>query len=173
MNRLSESETIRLLSSNRTFVGLTPGDFTQFLKLSRAHHVEQGAFITRRREDADACFILVSGCIEQTEEHIPGESSSRQHFTAGTIFAGNMLIKTWPQTRDSVAIEDSSLLALEREAFKTLINAGDQVAFRILDTLLDVFVQDVHSANQKLDDIFSHPDETLTRLKQMNTSSAS
>ena len=166
----NQHEIVRLLTTHRTFTGLSFDDFSPFLRLAKSASFLKGQALTQAKDSLSESYILVAGCVELTETPRLGHKISRQLFSGGTIIAGDALIKTWPQTCSSRAVETTTTLVLTREAFKVLLNSGNNVAFRILDHLLDGFVQDVRSANQQIDDIYSHPDETLTYLRTISKS---
>lgn len=165
MARPSEREIIKALSFNRTFVGLDGDDFSPFLAETRLELFAEGAPLTSRGDVSSSGYILVSGCVELTTEHMPGRRASRQHFAAGTLISGAALIKDWPQDQECVAVQETYALELTRSGFKKLLNTGNNVAFRLLDELLEGFVARVSAANQLVDDIYSHPDETLLLLR--------
>lgn len=165
MTHPSEREIIRALSASRTFAGLHAEDFVPFLEAAQSQLFGEGEALVSEGDVLSAGYILVSGCVEQTAEHVPGRKLSRQHFASGTIIAGSGLIKDWPQDQSCVSVQQTVALKINRSAFKALLNAGNNVAFRILDELLDVFVAKVNTANQLIDSLYSHPDETLLLLQ--------
>ena len=61
-------------------------------------------------------------------------------------------------------MESSIALAVAPEAFLALVDAGNVVALRIIDKLLDDFVLEVRQANLRLDEVYARPDRTLRRL---------
>jgi len=165
MTHMSREELTAQLTRHRNFAGLSPADFDALLDIAELRPLRDGETIFKLQEVLEGGYILVAGRIEQTELPWPGRTLRRQFFAPGSLFGLGGFIRGWPSHRDAVALEDSFVLFVDRGAFGRLIEAGSTAAFRVVDALLDLYVQDVQSVNQHLDEIYNRPAETLALLR--------
>lgn len=158
-------EAIQLLGTSRTFAGLTREDLTPFIQSAELREFQPGETVYRSQDRPAYGLILLSGCIEQTEQIVPGQAISRQTYATGSLFSEAGFVKAWQHQHDCVAIEATRALAIERSQFFHLLNSGNNVAFRILEALMNLYVRKVRDANRDLDQLYSQPESTLLLLR--------
>ncbi len=167
MAGVTQAEMVSVLCGARGLEGLDAERFGPLIEAGELMSFEAGEVLYDRGEVADRGFILISGRVELVEAPYPGRRLASQLFTAGGLFSENGFIKGWPHKHSCRAIEATEALAVSTQAFRALLDAGDVVTMRIVDELLNLFVHDLRGTNQRLDEIFSRPDRTLTQLRDL------
>lgn len=150
----------------RLFAGLSEEDLNILLDIAEVRTTPPQEHLFDAGQPLDGGWLLLQGRVEIAEQPWPKRRLHRQVFSPGDLFGLPGFIKGWESRRTAVALEPTSALYLERRAFLRLIDSGSLAAFRIFDALLDLYVQDVQSVNQLLDDIYSRPWETLDLLRK-------
>lgn len=168
MHERGHEGVVELLLTHRSFAGLTAADFLPLMEVVKRVNVTEGAALFELGSVLDEGFIFVSGRLEEREETIPGRRSARRHYSPGGLVASEGFIKPWPRRSECVALEETQVLAIKRSDFLTLMEQGNLVVLRMIDQMLDIFVEGVHEANRRLDTIHSRPHETLRMLRELN-----
>lgn len=114
----------------------------------------------------DACYILLSGRLEQTLTRLPVGRKVEQFDQPGELLALSYLVKPWRHQSSAMAVERSVVLKLDRERFEAMFEAGEPVAFRLVDALAENLVQEMRDANERLHEVFGNPAETLRLLRR-------
>jgi CRP-like cAMP-binding protein len=159
---------VDLLLTHRNFAGLTRADFQPLVGVARLVTIEKGEFLFKLGDMLDEAFMFVSGRLEEREETIPGRHSARRHYSSGGLVASDAFIKAWVRRGECFALEQTQVLAIKRSDFLHLMERGDLLVLRMIDQMLDFFVEGVHEANRRLDTIHSRPYETLRMLRELN-----
>ena len=161
---MDRERLIATLAGHRSFCGLDQNSWDAFLSAAELVSFSAGEVIFDKSEDSNFGYVLVSGRLEIIDEPYPSRRLCTQIFSAGSLFCSGGFIKPWPGRRRCMAFEDTQALKISSEDFTQVVESGNAVALCIIDRLLDVFVQDVEAANQRLDEIYGRPDRTLRRL---------
>lgn len=111
-------------------------------------------------------YILVDGALEQTLRHPPQGQTIRQHRQPGTLLGLHHLVQDWEHSSAVTALEQTELLVLTQQRFQDLFEAGEPAAFRLIDRLAEQLVTEMREANERLQDVFGHPAETLRTLRR-------
>ncbi|WP_164856381.1 Crp/Fnr family transcriptional regulator [Lujinxingia sediminis] len=113
-----------------------------------------------------SCYVLISGRLEQSLTRQPAGRKVTQIDRPGTFMALSYLVKPWRHHSSTIALERSVVLKLDRERFEAMFEAGDAVAFRLVDELAEALVQEMRDANERLHEVFGNPAETLRLLRR-------
>lgn len=111
-------------------------------------------------------YILIDGALEQTLRHPPQGQSILQHRQPGTLLGLHHIVQDWEHSSAVTTLEQSELLVLTQERFQTLFDAAEPAAFRLVDRLAEQLVTEMREANERLQDVFGHPAETLRTLRR-------
>ena len=110
-------------------------------------------------------YILVDGALERSTKTHSGRTI-QQLTEAGTLFSLSALVNPWPYHSTCVASERSTLLALSRSRFLELFDDRETVAYKLVDAIGEYLVGDMRKANERLQDVFGRPAETLMMLRR-------
>jgi CRP-like cAMP-binding protein len=158
---------ILTLSGHRSFSGLGPEAWQSFLDVAEVVSFSPEEVVYESADEAGHGYLLVQGRLELVEEPYPGRRLCTQIFSAGTLFSEGGFVNPWPARRCCTALESSEALRIPSENFLRIVDEGNPVALCIIDRLLDAFVLEVETANQRLDEIYGRPDRTLRRLRSL------
>ncbi len=115
-----------------------------------------------QRSDA---FILVDGRLERSHRSHAGRES--MHYTEpGSFLSVSSLVKPWPYHGTCVALDRSRVLALSRASFIELFEDKTTLSYKIVDAIGEYLVADMRKANERLQDVFGRPAETLMMLRR-------
>ena len=93
---------------------------------------EAGSVIVSQEEAGDALFVIASGKVKVVLYGETGREIILSILKAGDFFGEMALLDRQPRSANVVAIEDSQLLGLDREAFQTHLAAHPVTALAIL-----------------------------------------
>lgn len=110
-------------------------------------------------------YILLDGKLERSSKTHSGRAM-QQLTEPGTMLSLSALVNPWPYYSTCVATEKSTLLALSRARFLELFDAREPVAYKLVDAIGEYLVADMRKANERLQDVFGRPAETLMMLRR-------
>lgn len=112
-----------------------------------------------------AAYILASGRLERTTKTHSGRIHE-QYSEPGTMLSLSALVKPWPYHSTLYAEERSTVLALTRARFVEMFDARESVAYKLVDAIGEYLVADMRNANERLQEVFGQPAETLMMLRR-------
>ncbi len=127
--------TADFLSTVPLFTGLDPIELQRFAELTREKFYPRGSVILFENDPGDSLFIVRQGRVkvvligEDGREVILGVLGVSDHF--GEL----SLIDDRPRSAHVIAMEDSHLLVLRREDFRSRVEASPSVAWCLLTEL--------------------------------------
>ena len=95
----------------------------------------QGAEIFREGEPGDCAFIIESGSVEISMQHL-GERMVLSRFGEGELFGEMAVIDDGARTATAVALQDTILVAITRNQINEHLNHGDSVVNLLLQVIL-------------------------------------
>lgn len=110
-------------------------------------------------------YVLVSGRIERAIRGYAGRVTEQEN-EAGAILSISALVRPWPYHSAAYATERTELLTLSRGAFSQMFDARDSVAYALTDAIGEYLVRDMRKANERLQEVFGRPAETLMMLRR-------
>lgn len=110
-------------------------------------------------------YILVEGTIERTTR-THSERITQQYANVGSMFSLSALVKPWSYHSSAHATERAVVLALSRAAFIELFEEREVAAYKLVDAIGEYLVADMRKANERLQDVFGRPAETLMMLRR-------
>jgi CRP-like cAMP-binding protein len=112
-----------------------------------------------------AAYILVEGRLERTTKTHAGRTRE-QYAEPGTMLSLSALVKPWPYHSTLYAVERATALSLSRSRFVEMFEARESVAYKLVDAIGEYLVADMRNANERLQEVFGHPAETLMMLRR-------
>lgn len=110
-------------------------------------------------------YVLVSGRLERNSRTHTGRVT-QQYAEPGTILSISALVNPWPYHGACAALERTEILKLSRARFIELFDDRSDVAYKLVDAIGEYLVADMRHANERLQDVFGRPAETLMMLRR-------
>lgn len=110
-------------------------------------------------------YILVGGRLERSTKTHTGRVV-QQYSEPGTILSISSLVNPWRYHGTCYALERAEVLALSRASFIELFDTRADVAYKLVDAIGEYLVADMRKANERLQDVFGRPAETLMMLRR-------
>lgn len=110
-------------------------------------------------------FILVTGSIERHTKTYAGRVVN-QYSAPGTLLSLSALVKPWEYHSSAHALEQTEVLALSRATFLDLFESREPLAYKLVDAIGEYLVADMRKANERLQEVFGRPAETLMMLRR-------
>ncbi len=98
---------------------------------------------------ADACYIVVEGQLLTSIER-SGEAHEMARLDPGDLVGQVALLDGQPHAAAAEAVDGATVLRIDRETFQARFDAGDPVAYGLMDALCRVLVRQLRSANELL-----------------------
>jgi CRP-like cAMP-binding protein len=91
---------------------------------------QAGTTVFEEGDEADGLYVVLSGAV-----HVVGEPAD-QRIGPGQFFGEVALVEDVPRTRGIVALEDSELMVVPREAFDAVIEASPELGRIVREKLV-------------------------------------
>jgi CRP/FNR family transcriptional regulator, cyclic AMP receptor protein len=156
-----------LLKSVGIFSHLSDQALGDLLKRMSVRRWHGGAIIVGQNEPGDALYILVQGKVKVVLFGETGREMTLATLSAGDFFGELSLVDGRPCSANVVAMEDSLLLALDRDAFLGHLAASPETALRLLRSLAGKLRRSNELINNlALHDVTSRLTRTLVAMAQ-------
>lgn len=117
------------------FAGLPEGDVASFGELMRERSYPKGSVILFEDDPGDALYLVSSGQVKVVLIGEDGREVILSVLGEGAFFGEMALLDDEPRSAHVIAMEDSVVLALRREDFRTRLRASPEVAIALLREL--------------------------------------
>jgi CRP-like cAMP-binding protein len=125
-------DTIQLLHKVSIFAELSAETIADLAKRVWNRTAEAGSVIVSHEEQGDALFVIVTGKVKVVLYGETGREIILSILRGGDFFGEMALLDRQPRSANVVAVEDSQLLGLDREAFQTHLTTHPTTALAIL-----------------------------------------
>ncbi len=125
-------DTIALLRQVSIFRELPEETLADLSKRVWQRTAEAGSVIVNHEEPGDALFIISSGKVKVVLYGETGREIILSILRSGAFFGEMSLLDRQPRSANVVAVEESQLLGLNRDAFQTHLTAHPSTALAIL-----------------------------------------
>ena len=125
-------DTVALLRQVSIFKDLSADTLTDLANRVRPRTAEAGSVIVGHEEAGEALFVIAAGKVKVVLYGETGREIILSILRAGDFFGEMSLLDKQPRSANVVAVEQSQLLALDREAFQTHLVAHPSTALGIL-----------------------------------------
>jgi len=125
-------DTVQLLRKVSIFADLSPETLGDLAKRVWQKEADAGTVIVSQEDRGDQLFVIVSGKVKVVLYGETGREIILSILRGGDFFGEMSLLDRQPRSANVVAVEDSQLLGLDRDAFQTHLGAHPQTALAIL-----------------------------------------
>jgi CRP/FNR family cyclic AMP-dependent transcriptional regulator len=125
-------DTVQLLRQVSIFAELSQETLSDLAKHVWQKTAEAGSIIVSHEEEGDALFVIASGKVKVVLYGETGREIILSILRSGDFFGEMALLDKQPRSANVVAVEDSQLLGLDREAFQAHIAANPSTALAVL-----------------------------------------
>lgn len=166
---LPQNPHLELLRRVSIFADLDDAALLGLLRQMTIKRWHGGAIIVGQQEPGEALFIQVSGRSKVVLFGENGREMTLSVIEPGGFFGEMSLFDGKPRSANVVALEDSVLLVLERDAFRAHLETSPRTALRLLGEMADRLRRaDEIINNLALHDVPSRLVRTLVNLAEVN-----
>ena len=126
------STNIAMLAEVPVFSLLDQDERATLAELMETEHVQKGGAIFERGDAGDALYIVLSGRIQLSVESLDGETIVLGENEHGDAFGEISMLDGGPRTASAIAMEDSTLLRLDRDKLLDLVKDHPHTAIDLL-----------------------------------------
>ena len=131
---ISTVERVLILQEIPIFANLIPEDLERIAIIAREQWHPAGDVIGRKGEESDVMFVIVSGQVQ-----IVIDSDGREQVLAergpGEIIGEMAIIDPAPRSAGMVSKSELRVLAIEGEAFKTILRERPEVSLAVMQII--------------------------------------
>ena len=154
-----------LIAQAALFRGVSQAALEDLVRRLQIRTRTAGTLIVAQDEPGDAMFILAQGRVRVALFGENGRELTLAMLQPGDFFGEMALIDSRPRSANVVAVDDTTVLALTRDAFAAHLKAHPQTAMNIIGELTSRLRRaDETIANLALHDVESRLIRTLERL---------
>jgi CRP/FNR family transcriptional regulator, cyclic AMP receptor protein len=154
-----------LLASTAIFRGCTPQAIDDLVRRIQVRTRPAETTVVAEGEPGDSLFVIAGGKVKVALFGENGRELTLAELKPGDFFGEMSLIDSRPRAANVVALEDATLLVLNRDAFVAHLKANPQTALNILGEMTRRLRRaDETIANLALHDVESRLTRTLERL---------
>lgn len=129
------STTIAMLAEVPVFSLLDAEERATLAELMETEHVNEGGIIFRRGDAGVSLYIVLSGRVQLSVENMEGDMIVLGENEHGDAFGEISLLDGGPRTADATAVEDSTLLRLDRDSLYDLVKNQPHTAIDLLTVM--------------------------------------
>lgn len=160
-----------ILRHCRLFELLTDSELQRIADMVEEHHFRKGDYICREGAWGDSMYIVGDGemkIVKKLSHETNWEITSMRH---GDFFGEVALVDGSPRTASAVSTTNSTVLELFGRDFKKLINAGDRLANKMLESLLRTLINRIRATDDLVTSVMSeklaHESGTATTYREV------
>lgn len=130
-------ETLRRFA---LFAGIAPAHFKDLAMAGEEVNLEEGEWVFREGDEADALYLVVSGTIAlKIALDASGErQADLETLVAGEVLGWSALVEPYQYTLGAVATSRASLVKLDAARLRKLLEDNPQLGFQIMTRLASV-----------------------------------
>lgn len=129
------STNIAMLAEVPVFSLLDAEERATLAELMETEHVSKDGTIFRRGDAGDSLYIVLSGRVQLSVENLEGDKIVLGENEHGDAFGEISLLDGGPRTADATAVEDSTLLRLDRDSLYDLVKNQPHTAIDLLTVM--------------------------------------
>ncbi len=137
MAKLDREQKRAALTASPLFQAMKPGELDEILKLSSEKRWPRGATIFQKGDEGSSMMAVLSGRVRVSAVSADGREITLNVISPGEIFGEIALLDGKPRSADATAVEETTLLVVERRQFLPFLKQNDDLYLRLLAVLCD------------------------------------
>jgi CRP-like cAMP-binding protein len=137
MAKLAGEAKRAALTASPLFQAMKPGELDEILKLSSEKRWPRGATIFQKGDEGSSMMAVLGGRVRVSAVSSDGREITLNVISPGEIFGEIALLDGKPRSADATAIEETTLLVVERRQFLPVLRQNDDLYLRLLAVLCD------------------------------------
>ena len=146
---LSIMETILFLKRIPIFTNIHGEGLKRIADIAQEKVFEAGKVIFHENEMGDVLYIIKKGSVQIFKILGSGQEKTLAVLHEQAFFGEMSILDNSPRSASAKATEDSTLLAVDKESFKEVVNEYPEIAFEIFK----VFSQRLREANKEIQNL--------------------
>jgi CRP-like cAMP-binding protein len=130
-----EIDRVRVLKQSLIFSGLEDTDVAELARLCRERRLAAGEFAFMEDDLPDCFYLVASGKVKAVKTSSGGKDFIIAFFGLAEIFGEVAVFEDRPYPASAQAVEDSTVLCIQREDFLRFLSRRPQLALRIVSVL--------------------------------------
>jgi CRP/FNR family cyclic AMP-dependent transcriptional regulator len=119
------------------FQAMRPAELDGILKFSSERRIQRGMTIFQKGDTGDSMMAVLRGRVRISAISSDGKEITLNVINPGEVFGEIALLDGQPRSADASAIEDTTLLVVERRHLVPFLRANDDLYLRLLAVLCD------------------------------------
>lgn len=119
------------------FADFEDAELDEVLSVMKEKRFLRDATILIQRDPGESCFLIVSGEVKVSLFGEDGKEIILAKLGEGEVFGEMALLSGAPRSATVIAVQDTTLLVLEREEFTRLVMRQPKLALKMLSVLAD------------------------------------
>jgi CRP/FNR family cyclic AMP-dependent transcriptional regulator len=132
---LDRTRQLLALSNCTLFVAVTPAEQDRILDIASERSVRRGQTIFQKGDMESSMMAVLRGSVRISAGSADGKEVTLNTIGAGEVFGEIALLDGQPRSADATAIEDCTLLVIERRLFLPFLLANEDLMLRMLAVL--------------------------------------
>ena len=128
-------DPLEVLRTVPLFRQVAEADLRALTQLIREKQVPKGSLILSQGDAGEALFLIKSGQVKVTVVAEDGREVILSVLSAGSFFGEMALVDDEPRSAHVIAMEDTTVLQLRREDFRTRLRSAPELAISLLREL--------------------------------------
>jgi CRP-like cAMP-binding protein len=137
MAKLERDAKRAALTSSPLFQAMKPGELDEIVKLSSEKRWPRGATIFQKGDEGSSMMAVLGGRVRVSAVSADGREITLNVISPGEIFGELALLDGKPRSADATAVEETTLLVVERKQFLPFLKQNDDLYLRLLAVLCD------------------------------------
>lgn len=125
------------LRTSPLFQGMQPEELDTILGFATERRVRRGQMIVQKGDEGSSMMAVLSGRVRISAVNAEGKEVTLNVINQGEVFGEIALLDGQPRSADAYAIEDTSLLVVERRHFMPFLASNQTLATRLLAVLCE------------------------------------
>lgn len=135
--RLDRDAKRAALLSSALFEAMKPDELDEVLKLSSERRVPRGAVLCQKGDPGSSMMAVLTGRVRVSSVSAEGKEITLNVINPGEVFGEIALLDGKPRSADCSAIEETTLLVLERRYFLPFLRRNEDLYLRLLAVLCE------------------------------------
>jgi CRP-like cAMP-binding protein len=135
--RLDRDAKRAALLSSPVFEAMKPEELDEVLRLSSERRVPRGTSLVQKGDPGSSMMAVLAGRVRVSAVSADGKEITIRYINPGEVFGEIALLDGKPRSADCGAIEDTTLLVLERRHFLPFLRRNEDLSLRLIAVLCE------------------------------------